>query len=53
MLNAIISFIFLEFFSGEIKKSNSSFVKLWDDVVANPQNWVDNRMDKQNGLVIG
>ena len=28
-------------------------MKLWDDVVGNPQNWVDNRMDKQNGLVIG
>ncbi|XP_078179487.1 protein OSB3, chloroplastic/mitochondrial-like isoform X2 [Carex rostrata] len=36
---------------GEIKKPNSSYVELWDDVVANPQNWVDKRMDKQKGLV--
>ncbi|KAG1371148.1 protein OSB2, chloroplastic [Cocos nucifera] len=35
--------------SGNLKKPESS-MKLWNDLVVNPQQWLDNRMDKVNGL---
>ncbi|XP_010938617.1 protein OSB3, chloroplastic/mitochondrial [Elaeis guineensis] len=37
--------------SGNLKKPESS-MKLWNDLVVNPQQWWDNRMDKVNGLKI-
>ncbi|XP_026663291.1 protein OSB2, chloroplastic-like isoform X2 [Phoenix dactylifera] len=43
--------------SGNLRKPESlkkpeSSMKLWSDLVVNPQQWRDNRMDKANGLKI-
>lgn len=42
----------VQIFSENSKKNIDNEESLWKDLIANPDNWRDHRMDKKNGLVI-